>query len=193
MSVILPNICANPKDIAGPFFYFAGPVLGGGDWQYECYKKIAERLGENFCAAIPMRYPADHSLVKLRLPSHGHYPRQLPWERFYLEEAGIFRPQGCIVLYVPVESTAQPRSDGLPYAMDTRDEIAEWRTRMMYDPRKIRFVVGIEPGFLGREISVRRFDKALNGHFKVYGTLDETVEAAIKIVTPDERSTPIPR
>lgn len=182
MSVILPNICADPKDIVGPLFFFAGPVQGGGDWQYECYKKIAERLGEKFCAAIPMRYQPDHPLMKLRLPSSGHL---LLWGRFYLEEAGarFFKPN-CIIFYLARESVIAPRADGLPYAMDTRGELGEWRGRLMYDSR-IRLIIGADPEFPGLDTITRNFEKALR-YFTIHKTLDETVAAAIKLVTKEE-------
>ncbi|MDP3645494.1 MAG: hypothetical protein Q8R25_00195 [bacterium] len=170
----------------GPLFFFGGPIGGGGDFQYEMYKKCALHLDEDFCAAIPIHYPHSHPLAPLRLPSHGHFPRQLPWERYYLEEAGIFRSRGCIVFYFPVESITEPRADGLPYAMDSRGEIGEWRGRMMYESR-IRLVIGADRDFPGLDVIARNFDKALGGTFKIHKSLDETVEAALKKVSPDER------
>lgn len=124
--------------------------------------------------------------MKLRLPSGGHFPRRLPWVRYYLEEAGIFFRRGCIVTYLPRESVVKPRSDGLPYAIKTRDIVGEWRGRMMYDNRGIRFVLGADSEFPGIDVIARNFDKALDGRFKIYKTLDETVAAAIKLVMKGE-------
>lgn len=190
MSVILPNGYPEDKDIKGPLFFLLGPEKGGGEWQYECYAKFASYYGEeNFCAAIPVPYqnsPPDHPLVKLRLKSVGHYSRRLPWIRNFMEVAGTkYMGNGCIVGYLPNESTGKPRDDGKSYARKSLELVCELRGRMMNDDR-IRFVLGADPEFPDLDVTARNFDKALDGCFKIHKSLDETVAAAIKKVTKEK-------
>jgi hypothetical protein len=116
---------------------------------------LEKRLGD-FTAAIPCRYTAEHPLYQYRLEGNDNFfSRQLPWERHYLEFASV---QGCIIFWLPEESVAQRRSDGLPYAMDTRGELGEWRWRMR---GRARVVLGGEAGFPGLDAIRRNLDQAL--------------------------------
>jgi len=89
MSVILPKTLIRSDEVVSqPFFFLAGPVLGGGDWQHTMYQALAERLGEdNFVAAIPCRYENNHPLVARQLSGGEFFSRQLLWERHYLAVA----------------------------------------------------------------------------------------------------------
>jgi len=187
MSVILPGASADKKDIKGPLFFLGGPEDGGGNWRETCYELFKERLGDDFCAAIPCKYPAKHPFMSLRLPSVGRFGRE-PWVRFYSTEAGMFREPGCTLYYVPIESAEQPRSDGLPYAFHTTFDLGEWLGRLQYERgARVRFGLGIDRAYPGRDIIVRSFDRALTEPFKIYQTLEETVNAAIKTALPVRR------
>jgi len=159
-----------------PFFFLAGPVLGGDDWQQECFLQLKNRL-DQFKVAIPIRYHGGHPLLKYVMKGDDkEFDRQLPWERRYLE---IAARSGCILFWLPRESLVNPRSDGKPYATETRGELGEWRGRLMYR-RNLRIVVGGEEGFPGLKNIQRNFSYALDTDFPIYSTLGETIIAAIQ-------------
>lgn len=184
MHVILPKTLVEAEHFRGlPFLFLAGPVRGGGDWQAVMCRALAENLSDDFVAAIPCRYATDHPLVPLRLPGNENiFPRQLNWERHHLSIAGT-RSQSCIIFWLPCESEIEPRNDGNPYAMETRGEIAEWRTHKTYN-RKVPLVVGAEPGFPGLSSIQRNFNLALGHEFRIYDSLDEVAHHAAAIVNP---------
>ena len=102
--------------------------------------------------------------------------RQLTWERHSLD---IAAEKGCLIFWLPSESKVNPRTGSDPYAMNTRGELGEWRGRLEHDP-KLRVVVGAEPEFPGLSQIQRNFSFATKSDFPIYGTLAETVEAALK-------------
>ena len=176
MKVILPNQLVEIDLSYGPLFFLAGPIAGGGDWQKNCYEEIRRHI-EKFFVAIPCRYKENHPLRKFEEKGRGEtFERQLVWERHYLNVAARV---GCIIFWLPVESKTTPRKDGLPYAMDTRGEIGEWRGRMMHN-REIRLVMGAEAGFPGLSQIKRNFNGALCSEFPIYQTLRETVKRAVE-------------
>ena len=87
---------------------------------------------------------------------------------------------GCLIFWLPCESKIYPRTGGEPYAMDTRGELGEWRGRLMNDP-DLRIVIGAEPGFPGLSQISRNFSLATKSDFPIYGSLAETIAAAIKM------------
>jgi hypothetical protein len=190
MSVIYPVKIPDPKDMSGPIIFFGGPDKGGGDWRPKAYELFAEHFGDNFCAAMPCLYDDGHPFAKLRLPSvwrHPERPRsytKLDWVEYYADLAAIHSPKGCAIYWLPAESATKPRSDGKPYAMNTRDEVGFLRGRIMYDRNGIRYVLGIDPEFPGRKAIVANYKKRLR-HFDVYDSLEETVKSAVKRMEQD--------
>jgi len=176
MRIILPKTLCDIDPDYGPFFFLAGPVRGGGDWHVQCCEEIRKHV-PHFYAALPCRYAADHPLMPFRLGGkEGHFAHQLSWERHYLALAAT---SGCLIFWLACESKTEPRTDGNPFAMDTRGELGEWRGRMMSD-RNLRVVLGAESGFPGLDQIRRNFDEALgDSEFVIYPTLAETVAAAV--------------
>ncbi len=107
-----------------------------------------------------------------------HFDRQLPWERHYLGHAATRARKGCLIFWLPKESTENPRPDGY-YGRDTMGELGEWRGRLMAHPIQ-RVVIGGQKEFPGFDIICRNFKHALGEHFMIHQTLEATVEAAIK-------------
>jgi hypothetical protein len=175
--VILPKTLVSPECHQGPVFFLAGPVLGGGNWQYQAFEMLRKRL-KNFHVAIPVRYKPTHPILHhVEVGIANNFPRQTTWERHYLELAS---KQGCIIFWLPSESKTDPRNDGNPYARDTYGELGEWRGRMMHDP-KIRLVIGAEESFSGLSQIRCNFSHALNDlWFPTYTTLEDTLDAAIR-------------
>ncbi len=183
-NVLLPKSYFDIEDELSkkPLFFFAGPILGGGDWQWDMYRALVERLpAKDFYVALPCRYTPDHTLYSRQVmggKSNG-FDDQLSWERYYLDLAAR---QGCIVFWLPCESRTHPRNDGQPYATDTRGEIGRWSVKTACDPR-LRMVFGAENGFPGLDVMVRNIEKDYAEHKRkltFHSSLEETAEAAIR-------------
>ncbi len=182
MRIILPRTyCDEAECLRDPIFFFAGPILGGGDWQRKCFDEIGKHL-INFTAVIPCKYGSDHDLMVYKVSGdEGRYSRQTLWERRYLRIAATNK-NGCLIFWLPCESKDNPRQDGSPYARDTYGELGEWRGRMMQDP-KLHIVIGAEVGFRGLSQIQANFNDALQREFCIYTSLQETVRAAVNIVS----------
>jgi hypothetical protein len=183
MNVILPKTLINPsiKYSLAPWFFLAGPVLGGDDWQMDCLKELEKQMSPfNFNVAIPTRYESDTPIFKSRvIGDENSFERQTDWERYYLNLAsGSGGVRGCIIFWLPCEKFSDRRMDGKPYAMDTRGELGEWRGQMIHNKR-INLVVGSDGQFPGLRTIKRNFDQALKCDFPIYNTLSDTVAAAI--------------
>ena len=161
------------------------------------------------CAALLQAIPSGHFQVVIPYPLHhppasdgpaftafsvaqatAHTDRQLPWERHYLDLAAGVTPRGfagqapaggCLIFWLPAESTKYPKGQGLgPYAQDTRGELGEWRGHMTH-LRGLRVVVGGEEGFPGLDTITRNFQYALGEGFAVHRTLAATAAAAVEL------------
>jgi hypothetical protein len=190
VKVILPKFFINGKDDENTLvFFLAGPVLGGGDWQYEAFKEFSKRIHPDVLAyiIIPCRYDALHPFRNgkhSQIAIHWHdecITRQTVWERQYLNRASEPR-RGCVLFWLPCESKIEPRNDHNPYARDTYGELGEWRGRLMANPN-LSVVVGAEEKFPGLSVISCNFNRALGREFPIYPTLADTVDAAIKKVT----------
>ena len=154
-----------------PLFFLAGPIAGGDDWQQKMSEMLVARVG-NCIIANPCRYGPGHPQYQFRFQGNAEFEAQTLWERYYLRQAALEWPTGCIVGWCPAESKTHSRNDGNPYAMDSRGEIGEWRTHLMYD-RRVRFVLGAEPEFPGLRTIKRNFADAVGPHFEIFGTMTE--------------------
>ena len=176
MRMILPKTRARAAKDSGPIIFLAGPVRGGGDWQWRAFQLLRKHL-RRFSAVSPCRYHGNHPVWEYE--AHGKleaFDRQLTWERYYLDEAA---KSGCILFYLPVESIDSPHPGPEPYGMDTRGELGEWRGRMMHGETN-RVVIGAEAGFHGLSQIQRNFNKALKRKFVIHSTLEETVKATVR-------------
>jgi hypothetical protein len=166
-----------------PLFFLAGPVRGGGDWQLAmslALEELCKGVGGCFIAS-PDRYEPTHPLWKYRADGmETRFPRQLNWERYYIERAAKYYNPGCLVFWLGCESKEKPHPGPEPYAMDTRGELGEWRGRMMHD-KSISLVIGAEEGFFGLSQIQRNFSQALGYEFPIYPTIEKTAEAAVKL------------
>ena len=176
MKVILPKGCV-PIGSEGPLFFLAGPVMGGGDWQSECCLLIGKRCPQCY-VAIPNYYPPEHKMMQFVVKGEMCvFGRQLIWERNYLDLAA---KQGCLLFWLPCESLIAPRSDGDPYATDTRREIGEWLGHLMHDC-SLRVVIGMEANFPRAENIRECFKLGLGRKFPFYSTLEDVVRAAVEM------------
>jgi hypothetical protein len=176
MKILLPKTFYQFTPDDGPVFFLAGPIKGGSDWQKDCVSMIMQHFPDlHFCAVIPCRYKQNHPLVPFKISGEeDRFQRQTYWERHYLKVAS---ERGCIIFWLPCESRTEPRTDGQPYAMDTRGEIGEWRGHLIHG--KPRVVFGAEPGFPGLGEIMTNFQDSLGDKVEFFPTLVETVGAAI--------------
>lgn len=185
MKIILPKTLVPTTNLAGfPLFFLAGPVRGGDDWQSRCAFLLEESLRDKvaeFHVAIPHRYENGHVALRHEAEGKEEFVRQLPWERHYLDLASGWEPgiaNACILFWLPCESTVNPREDG-PYAQDTYGELG-WVRGMARAKKDLRVVIGAEPDFHGYSQIKRNAQADFGPDFRIYSSLEETVEAAIK-------------
>lgn len=174
-----------------PMFFLAGPILGGGDWHAPLSEMLKKRLG-SLIVVNPSRYQSSHPHYKYRdhlltetkytprEEPEEHFERQTDWERYYLRKAAEIWPTGCIIFWLAEQK--EPRPDGLPYAMDTRGEIGEWRGHLMHNPN-LRVVIGAEKNFPGLSQIKRNFEYGLPD-FRIYDSMEEVVERAVHFAHP---------
>lgn len=189
LNLILPKTrphLQNPYLLSLPLYFLAGPILGGGDW----HRRMTELLLRNLehrsdprdCIIVnPSRYEPTHPHYQYRMKGPDEFPTQTLWERYYLREAALNWPSGCLIIFLACESKTEPRKDGLPYAMDTRGEVGEWRAHLMHNP-KTRLIIGAEPEFPGLRTIRRNFENAVGDHFKILGSMEEVAERAMDFV-----------
>ena len=180
MKVILPWR-KNPIPTDTAFYFLAGPGQGGGDWQRIACEELF-KIDPDCTVAIPHRYEDGHVLATYFYEdcSVDSYLGQTHWERYYLEMAAN-HPKGAIIFWLQTESLNNPRTDGLPYAIQTYGELGEWRGRMMNSARK-NLVVGASMGFPGLKHIQQNFNLAFqssypNG-FLICSSLEETARHA---------------
>ena len=179
--LILPNSypLLEAAECKLPLFYLMGPIAGGDDWQATMAEMLYTKVGE--CIIVnPSRYTEYHRHYGYRMNGRqDFFQDQSRWERYYLAQAGANERKGCIVGWLPCESATNPRSDGMPYAMDTRGEIGEWRAHQFYNPN-VRLVIGAEADFPGLSKIQRDFDDMSNGTFEICTTMIQVLERAAR-------------
>lgn len=185
MKVILPRTFVDPQDITVPFFFLAGPVEGGDDWQADFCRRLELRLPDCLVAV-----PCFFWRHRPKLPFQSAYGREdefkgtQEWEYYYLALAAERSKtrQGAIVFWLPMESETNPRRSG-DYARDTRGELGAWRVRYALD-RSIHLVIGAHSLFPGLKVIKENFRLDLGGkeEFPFCCSLDETVEQTARWV-----------
>lgn len=181
--LILPKTLPNLEPYKHlPLFYLAGPILGGGDWQYKMAKMI-EELNSDCLIANPRRYTPDHPLYSHYLVATGNiFERQTDWERYFMHLAGSAWPKGCLIFWLAAEDAQCPRDDGNAYSIDTQGELGEWRGQMMWR-RCLRVAVGVERCFPRLDKIKRDFENALPD-FPIYNSMEAVVRRAIHFAHP---------
>jgi hypothetical protein len=165
-------------------FFLAGPIHGGGDWQAGAIQLLAEQAPDAY-VVCPSRYETTHPLYHLALQGESEerwasrgippFSSQTYWERYYLNIASI---QGCIIFWLPVESTTNPRPPKTgPYAQDTYGELGEWRVRMARN--NAHAVIGAERGFHGLSVIEKNCRALFGESFVTDDTLEKTIASGI--------------
>ncbi len=175
MEIILPKtFVAEDAYKDKRLFFLAGPVRGGGDWQWKMVTELYMCAPDSI-VAIPQRYEETHPLNQARMDGdETKFERQLAWEQYYLRAASR---SGGVVFWLPCESTENPHPGPEPYGMDTRGELGEWRTRKEYEP-DVRLFIGGDPLFHGFSQIQRNCWEQLGKDFPFYSSLRDLAQAA---------------
>lgn len=163
-------------------YFLLGPIQGGGDWQSDAIRLLAEQ-DPGCIVACPKKYEIGHEFNKYGLSTQGAplFDNQTEWERYYIFESGY---HGSAIMYLPEEDKENPRVDG-PYAQDTRPEIGRYSVHSAYYKkgigRRFHLVVGGEENFPGLKTIRKNFEGDHDGPFCLYFSLDKLVKAAVSL------------
>lgn len=151
--------------------FLAGPVLGGGDWQYELivafnsavrkqwtdtrFKAIFPRLR----FIVPCRWNESHGLsnhfVKMyTIPERKEGDLQCTqtfWEAIAISRI-LKQKWGLLVFGLFPESSDKPRNDGQPYGRDTYGEVGRYLTMAAYEEAEDHVLVCAHPLFPGWDV-----------------------------------------
>jgi len=186
MKTILPKTLIDTTEIADPFFFLAGPDLGGGNWRERFCELLAKSLPE-FYVVVPSWKPSE-CFLRTRVEGWTINYRQTVWERYFRDIVNerSRRYKGCVVFWLPVEDREHPRDDGQPYARDTYGELGRWGVIAALTSSHI--VVGADPGFPGIDVIQENlrgdFGKSPQDGFPIYSTIEETVRQVVQWVKP---------
>lgn len=162
-----------------PLFFVAGPVRGGGDWQYQMCVYLDAAAGSNCVAAVPCReWGPKHPLADWQMAGNEHrFSRQLHWEQYYLNAAGYDMPQGCVIVYIAKEDKKRPHPGPDPFSMDTRRELGKWMMKKKYEGTRVVF--GADPEACGISVIVEELNVELGRHIPFLLDMQELAEAAM--------------
>lgn len=159
-----------------PLYFLAGPVRGGGDWQRYMAEWI-ERYDSDAIIVVPTRWDDTHPLARhFGGEDTGYFERQLDFERYYIEQAALEHPRGCLLFWLGEQKAPRPAEDG-PYAQDTYGELGRWSVHKHYQPH-LRLVIGAEPKFPGLDVIKRNVRKDVEYEFPFHESLEATARAA---------------
>jgi hypothetical protein len=180
MRLILPKTRPDLTEFEDvPLFFLAGPILGGDDWQAEMCRQLDMWCTDCIIVDPTRRTPDDRLTAYAMKGENNVFPHQTAWERYYLRLAARNAKRGCLIFWLPCESKTELRTDGKPYAGDTRGEVGEWRGQMMYNP-EIRLIMGAEPDFPGLEQIRRNQIAAIDPDFTIYDSMQAAAQEAVE-------------
>lgn len=160
-------------------YFLAGPVRGGGDWQYTMVNFIS-RYDPDAIVVVPTRWDNTHPLrTQFAGEDDGYFERQLDFERSHMELAAWDHPQGCLAFWLGKQREPRAPEDG-PYGQDTYGEFARWAVHSKYRP-ETRMVVGAEPGYPGLDVMVRNLRKDVGYEFPIHDSMESTAWAAARM------------
>lgn len=181
MHLLLPNTFVPLPELPKPIFYLAGPIRGADDWQALAATTLND-IYEGHCTIVnPCRYTEDHALHHFRIKGNEkRFEHQTDWERYYMNQAASADCDGCLIFWLPCESTTNPRpTEEGPYASDTRFELGYWSTNLWYQ----RVVFGAEKDFPRLHVIKRNveltYDDRLPPNARFHSTLKTTLRAAM--------------
>ncbi len=170
MRLILPKTYV--RDIDNALIFLAGPIACAPLWQDKAIEIIHSKNPDIYIASPSKKLRMEY-LDKAMPGDKTKFPKQLDWERYYLELAS---KKGVILFWLPKE---KQHSCEKTYTRDTTGELGEWRGRLIYD-KNIKLVIGGEVGFDGLDIIKRNY-LAVKPDMKFHSGLEETCEEAVSL------------
>lgn len=169
MQIIVPKryVGITPYDIV---IFLAGPVLGGGDWQryvIQHFMSVSVHFWPDSYRngilprikfVVPCRWDARHPLSGSFATQYSSIEEagvveagQTAWEVFYLlhilRRKIAEKRNGFVFFGLFPESKEQPRTDGVPYATDTRVELGRYGMLAKYEGTTDSLFIGAHPEF----------------------------------------------
>ncbi len=168
-----------------PLIFLAGPIRGGGDWQWQMATALIRQCPD-VQIACPCRWNEVHPLSSYFVRPFSPAPnRQLYWERHYMERAALNPKQrGCVLFWFGLEDRKNPHQGPGPYAMDTRREIGKFTAFKKMFPAT-RIVVGGSEAFYGLSVIRDELDDATGVPFPFYTDMGELANMALQTATRD--------
>ncbi len=168
-------------DTTLPFFYLAGPVRGGGDWQAHMCQILNNVVGECIIA-VPCRWEKTHPLKRAFIGNiDPRYKKQTEWEQFFIEKA-LTRPRSCVICWLEEESQTHPRTDGGPYGRDTYGELGYFRGLMegvsSFFRHTFPLVLGGSEAFPGLSVIKCNFNYTYGSDFPFATSMEEVATRA---------------
>lgn len=170
LRIILPKVYV--PDIKEKIIFLAGPIKGAPKWQDKAIRIIHSQNPQIYLAS-PSKHLREEYLQSALKGDETKFPRQLNWERYYLE---LTSERGSIMFWLPKEES---HFYDRAYARDTRGELGEWRGRLVYNSN-IRLAIGGEELFDGLDVIKRNFT-SLFPKMKFFSTLEETCAEAVRL------------
>lgn len=160
------------------FFYLAGPVRGGGNWQKGAIAFLRKLFPEAYFG-----FPCGFRKIKhfQRSAVKGEQDQLLNdagWRRAQMGEAAL---HGCLIFWLgPQDKSEEEDFSKVPYGWRASREEAEWAFRLFYN-RKLRIVIGVHHSFPGHDEIVENLRLLFGANFPVYARLPDLLKAAAKM------------
>ena len=170
MQIIVPKryVGLTPFDIV---VFLAGPVLGGESWQQETIEYFVttsvRRWPVSYCERIlprikfvsPCRWGDNHPLARYFVSQYsvidakgvieaGQTYMEIHYLLHILRRQVSGKPNGLAFFGLFPESKQNPRTDGVPYATDTRGELGRYTTLAKYEGTLDSLFIGVHPDFV---------------------------------------------
>jgi hypothetical protein len=170
-----------PTDL--PILFLAGPIRNAPAWHSVAIRHAMQQDHALFIACPAREVSQDlRGFVEEDKPEYASFHRQRAWEQHYMYGAA---ETGCILFWLCRESPIRLFPEKV-YAHITMLELGKWLERKKLQP-ETRLVIGTDGGF--PEWPTIRYEiESELPRLPIYYSLEETVDAAIKIATPTVRS-----
>lgn len=156
------------------FFYFAGPVEGGGGWQKKAISVLRKNFPEAYFA-FNCRFNEMRRLRRFAVKGdEEQYPSNAEWRRAHMEEAAM---HGCLVFWLgPQDKEEEADFSKIPYGWLASHEEAEWAFRLFYN-NKLRVTIGVHHSFPGHDEIVENLRILFGAKFPIYTHLPDLLVA----------------
>lgn len=176
--IIFPPIYPKQLDDA-PMVFLAGPIQGAPMWQETAIRRLSRKSS---CHIACPRHGIGGFAADYEYDMDSSEFAQYDWETHFLNRTAT---NGVILFWLAKEEYHVP---GRSYGQTTRQELFEWKERMMNG--KGRIVLGIEKGWTGERYIRRRLSQDLP-ELRVHTSLDGTLKEALQYLPSRQQVLPL--